>query len=198
VKRKRRTPEEARREILSASATIVLNEGPGALKIKTVAAFIGISHPTILHHFGSAEGLLSALQQDMTLQIRRVFFSAMNNVPKNADRMSIFHNILEVISNKEHGAILAFLLATGVDPFPPKEDRGLEKIALMLGEDRPYPISELKRIILTVLLATYGESLLGDHLRQRMGLAEQSPTELRTWMLDIFSKHLTSISIEED
>lgn len=188
--RKRRSPEEAKREILHVARQLVLEEGPDALKIKRVAQMIGISHPTILHHFGSAEGLLTQLQQDMALRMRRAFIDVLSNISPQKDRMEVFLEILQVISQKENGAILAFLLASGIDPFPPAEDKGLEKITLMLAKDRNFSMSDLKNVVLTVLLATYAESMIGDHLRARIGLQKQSPEELRTWMLDVFSKHL--------
>ena len=61
--RKRRSAEEARREILEAAHALLLGEGPDALKIAKIAKRARISHPLILHHFGSTEGLVQALQE---------------------------------------------------------------------------------------------------------------------------------------
>ena len=55
--RRRRTKEEARDEILSAAAKRLLDDGPDALRIADVAADVGMSHPTLLHHVGSREQL---------------------------------------------------------------------------------------------------------------------------------------------
>src|SRR4029079_7786833 len=38
-------------------------EGPAGLRLQDVARAAGVSHPTILHHFGSREGLVRALNQ---------------------------------------------------------------------------------------------------------------------------------------
>ena len=35
--------------------------GPAGLRLEAVAKAAGVSHPTILHHFGSREGLIHAL-----------------------------------------------------------------------------------------------------------------------------------------
>jgi AcrR family transcriptional regulator len=59
--RKRRTVEEARSEILDAAEAVLRRDGPSAIRLQDVAATVGMSHPTVLHHFGSREGLLDAV-----------------------------------------------------------------------------------------------------------------------------------------
>ncbi len=59
--RRRRTVEEARTEILAAATAILREEGPAGIRLKDVANRAGLSHPTVLHHFGSREGLLDAV-----------------------------------------------------------------------------------------------------------------------------------------
>jgi AcrR family transcriptional regulator len=59
--RRRRTVEEARAEILAAATSILRDEGPAGIRLKDVAQRAGLSHPTVLHHFGSREGLLDAV-----------------------------------------------------------------------------------------------------------------------------------------
>src|SRR5579872_1734787 len=62
TKRIRRTPEEAQAQILDAADKIMAKgRGPASLRLQDVAKLAGISHPTILHHFGSREGLVRAL-----------------------------------------------------------------------------------------------------------------------------------------
>ena len=45
--RKRRSPEQARREIMEAAKTVLITQGPDALKISNIAKQAGISHPLI-------------------------------------------------------------------------------------------------------------------------------------------------------
>ena len=63
AKRARRTPEEARRLILETAQQLIARAGPEGLRLQEIAAAAGISHPLILHHFGSREGLVRALTQ---------------------------------------------------------------------------------------------------------------------------------------
>src|SRR5262245_66530593 len=57
----RRTPEEARRQILDAAERLLAAGGPEAIRLQDIARDVGISHPAILHHFGSRDGLTRAL-----------------------------------------------------------------------------------------------------------------------------------------
>lgn len=59
--RVRRTAEEARLLILDAAEARLRDGGPEAIRLQDIAADVGISHPTILHHFENREGLTQAL-----------------------------------------------------------------------------------------------------------------------------------------
>lgn len=61
TRRRRRSAEVARREILDAAQRRLSQGGPDAIRLQDIARDVGISHPTILHHFGSRDGLIQAL-----------------------------------------------------------------------------------------------------------------------------------------
>lgn len=61
VPRVRRTAEESRERILDAAEERLREGGPEAIRLQDIAADVGISHPTILHHFASRDGLTRAL-----------------------------------------------------------------------------------------------------------------------------------------
>ena len=56
--RVRRTAEDARAAILDAAERRLGATGPGGIRLQEVAADVGVSHSTVLHHFGSREGLV--------------------------------------------------------------------------------------------------------------------------------------------
>ena len=58
VKPVRRTPDEAWRLILDAAQAAIARTGPEGLRLHDIATAAGISHPLILHHFGSRAGLV--------------------------------------------------------------------------------------------------------------------------------------------
>jgi AcrR family transcriptional regulator len=64
-KRRRRAPDEARREALVSARQLLINSGPTAVTLKAVGDEIGVTHANLIHHFGSAAGLQSALMESM-------------------------------------------------------------------------------------------------------------------------------------
>jgi TetR/AcrR family transcriptional regulator, repressor for neighboring sulfatase len=59
--RRRRSAEEAKSEALAAARDLLLDGGPAAVTLMGVAGKMGISHSNLLHHFGTAADLQSAL-----------------------------------------------------------------------------------------------------------------------------------------
>ncbi len=60
-RRRRRTAEEAREVILDSAEKRLIEVGPDGLKLQEIARDVGVSHPAILHHFGSRDGLVEAV-----------------------------------------------------------------------------------------------------------------------------------------
>ncbi|MBZ6377228.1 TetR family transcriptional regulator [Pacificimonas flava] len=61
--RARLTPEESRAAALAAARELLLESGPTAVTLKAVAGRVGRTHQNLLHHFGSAAGLQTALAE---------------------------------------------------------------------------------------------------------------------------------------
>lgn len=59
--RRRLDAETSRGTILDAAEAQLVDVGPGGLRLQDVAEAAGVSHPTVLHHFGSREGLVQAV-----------------------------------------------------------------------------------------------------------------------------------------
>jgi len=77
AKRIRRTPEEARRVILDAAEAALATHGPAGIRLADVAKAAGVSHPTVLHHFGSRAGLLVALNRRTLEELRAVLVQSL-------------------------------------------------------------------------------------------------------------------------
>src|SRR3546814_5934762 len=65
-KRRKRSGAEVREEGLVAARGLLLDRGPAAVTLANVGQAIGMSHANVLHHFGSAAGLQSALDRKST------------------------------------------------------------------------------------------------------------------------------------
>lgn len=77
--RKRRSADEAREAILDAAEQLLRDVGPGGIRLQEVAQKVGVSHPTVLHHFGSREGLLDAVVQRSLTSVHAGLLEAIND-----------------------------------------------------------------------------------------------------------------------
>lgn len=59
--RRRRSPEQARGEILAAAARLFLEHGPDQVGLVDVAREAGVSHALVSHYFKTYEGLVEAV-----------------------------------------------------------------------------------------------------------------------------------------
>ena len=117
--RRRRTADAARREILEAAERRLAQSGPMGLRLQDVAADVGISHPAVLHHFGSREGLVHAvieraivgLQEDL---VRSLSETQQGDAP---DTAALFEHVFETLFDRGHARLMAWLLLSGYDPF---------------------------------------------------------------------------------
>ena len=71
VRRRKRMGDEVRDEALIAARKLLLDSGPAAVTLANVGREIGMSHANVLHHFGSAASLQSALMGSMIREIGR-------------------------------------------------------------------------------------------------------------------------------
>src|SRR3954465_13327500 len=68
--RVRRPPEESRRVILEAAATLLIEGGPHAVQVRAVAERVGMTDAGVAHHFGSRDALLLALLHHGAYRLR--------------------------------------------------------------------------------------------------------------------------------
>jgi len=81
TERSRRRPSSARRQILDAAETLLLERGVEGVSIRNVSEGCGFSAPTIYHHFGDKTGLIDALLEEHF----RLVLDVMNAIPRGPD-----------------------------------------------------------------------------------------------------------------
>ena len=87
-RRVRRTAEAARAAILAAAQRRLLAAGPDGLRLQEIAADVGISHPAILHHFRSREGLVQAVVEQTMRQMQAALIRVAQK-PRDASRTDL-------------------------------------------------------------------------------------------------------------
>lgn len=200
--RKRRTADEARRTILDAAETRVERHGPDALRLQEIAADIGVSHPAVLHHFGSREKLLNAV-------VERVFLRVQHNVIQVLRRggemtpAAIVLECFDVLVETGHARMLCWLLLTGARPEDARRNLLDEFASVIHGKmtesygDRAPQRRDVSQFLLVVASAALGMGAGQSTLLQSAGLGSTNASwdGFRTWLAEWVDERLQPVSI---
>ncbi len=201
--RRRRTADEARRMILDAAEARFLAEGPAALRLQELAGELGVSHPTILHHFGSREGLvravaarsLGALQADLVAALGE------GDLPKR-DVAALVEQIFSALGEHGQARMLAWLaLSTEGRAMAGEAGPFLRVLSVMVHTRRmeawtgpePGPSFEDSRfVVMLAVTALVGDALLGQAIRASGGFGDDpdSGRRFHKWLAALVVRHL--------
>lgn len=202
--RRRRTAADARRLILEATEKRLIAGGPEAIRLQDIAADVGISHPAILHHFVSREGLLEALGKHATLRLQEDFLQILANrrvgdpMPKRMGRAAQMLELgFEMMEKRRFARLLAGLILSGRDLH--KITKGLlsefaqamheARVQRRLEDGRSAPSLEDTLFTMnTVGMVLFGDALCGSYLRLMVGLPDDAETaqRFRLWLVNLF------------
>src|SRR5271170_456178 len=102
--RKRRTAEEARTAILDAAERQLVASGPAGIRLQEVAADVGLSHPTVLHHFGSREGLVEAVVARALDSLHVGLLQAVRGSVRGPEQVAaLLDGCFEALGSRGHG-----------------------------------------------------------------------------------------------
>jgi AcrR family transcriptional regulator len=112
-RRVRRTAEEARRHILDAAEKRLAEGGPEALRLQEIARDVGVSHPAILHHFGSRAGLVNALARRATERLESELLEALGGPATGDTVVGIVERVFEALTDTGQARLLSWLALSG-------------------------------------------------------------------------------------
>jgi AcrR family transcriptional regulator len=193
-KRARRTPEEARRLILDTAQAAIARTGPEGLRLQDIAAAAGISHPLILHHFGSREGLVRALTQEAVIELKDKLVATLT-----AGDYSPGNQIDRVFDAFRGGLAQRMAWLATVDPGGDQSASMMIQRQIIdhlharrLAAAPPGTIvrrEETEDLVHLVAVAALGDALFGAQLRRSAGIAEDAEAEprFRAWFADLLS-----------
>jgi AcrR family transcriptional regulator len=198
VKRARRTPEEARRLILETAQELIARAGPEGLRLQEIAAAAGISHPLILHHFGSREGLVRALTQQAVAELRDKLIAAMGSA-----EYSLEQQLDQVFDAFRDGLAQRLAWLATIDPAGEQAGTAtiMRDIADTLHARRvatapPGMVPEradTEALLHLIAAVAFGDAIFGPRLRRSAGLPPTGETEhrFRTWLAALIREHST-------
>jgi AcrR family transcriptional regulator len=114
--RRRRSAPEAREAILEAAEKALREVGPGGIRLQEVAAAVGVSHSTVLHHFKSREGLLEAVVARALQTVQAGLFDAVKQPvtqPASARVEALLEQVAAQLKDNDRGRTFLWLALEG-------------------------------------------------------------------------------------
>jgi AcrR family transcriptional regulator len=187
--RKRRSPEEARREILLAAEGRLRQHGLAGLNVVDVAGDCGMSHATVLHHFGNTAGMRRALVEHMTDRLLRDVIAALHRDPM-PEPTEILESLFDALSRGGHAKLLAWLSIGGdalsEDLEPSKQVQALfAQLVPELARRLPAEWDRermARRMIFLIATAAIGYGVAGTRLHALLDIQADEAAAFPEWL----------------
>ena len=169
ITRSRLSPEESRSTALEAARALLIEDGPQAVTLKAVAARMGRTHANLLHHFGSAADLQSALARHISERVIAGIAGAVQRAREGtADPREIVDRTFDAFDREGGGALFAWMILSGNhEALKPILD-AIHALVDQLGDGHgDHPVHETT---LWLVLAALGDSLLGAPMADALSL----------------------------
>ncbi len=196
--RTRLRADEARTRILEAAEQQLMRVGPEGLRLTELARTLGISHPAILHHFGSREGLVAAVVRHAMLGLNAQVLLALEQGGAQTagdlvdrvgrvDKEALMDMVAEAYGKRGFARMSAWLLLSGrAQKVPRSADAPLRDLSLAAYErhkqrDPNVSYEDTLFAVQLVAVALLGDAIFGEAIRRASGVEESpdAPREFR-------------------
>jgi AcrR family transcriptional regulator len=178
----RRLPaEEARLRILDAAERRLSEVGPEGLRLQELAKDLGISHPAILHHFGSRDELVQAVVVRAVAALHtdliRSFTSTLGNA-RSVAAEEVLHRVAQTLADRGQARLMAWLILSGREPPELGSEVRLRKVVegahafrRARSQRRDLELADTAFIVELCAFALLGDAVFGERLRRLEGVA---------------------------
>ena len=200
-KRIRRTPEDAQAHILDAAEAILAKGGgPAALRLQDVAHQEGVSHPTILHHFGSREGLVRAINKRGFEKLTGAATEQMASMrPGNEGVRATFAAYREGLAQR------TIWLMQSKEPPAAERPELFEKVVESFHQMRRRlaapgvepDLADTRAVIHLTTVAAFGDALIGPRLRNAGPKEAEQREAFERWYGELLEMYLTAKAVKK-
>lgn len=196
AKRSRRPAEEARRLILDAAEKRLAEQGPEGIRLQDIARDVGISHPAILHHFESREGLVRALIERASQQLRDMLLKAFEVA--SADSFgagNVIMQVFEALSDRGTARLWSWLHLTGRNlendvsiHLVGEMSERLHALRVLGAREAGVPEPEWEdTLFMTILVAStaFGDAIIGQRLTEGAIEGADGRERFRHWFANL-------------
>ena len=186
--RRRRIPSEVRSAALAEARRLLLAKGPDAVTLKAVADALGMTHSNLLHHFGSASELQSALMSAMVRDLNEALLDAVAHIDETPHGpRELVDRVFDAFDKGGAGRLAAWMSVTNnVEHVGPVRDAILD---LLSGIEKKGPVDvsdardRVSSVVLFISLLAFGDAVIGQQLAAILGLKRKAARELTSALL---------------
>jgi AcrR family transcriptional regulator len=207
VRRVRRSAEASRALILETAEHRLAEHGLAGLNVADVAREAGMSHGTLLHHFGSSEGMRAALVERMADSLLdevlglEVQSAAEQATPDHAAMALFFEHLFAKLASGGHARLIAWLSlaqsdgASGAGPLAGITDRLDHLVTMLAARLRqnarvPDPERSARYIVLMVISSAIGLGVARDSLLPELALDAKDEVGYARWLAQVIAMNV--------
>lgn len=169
---------------MASAETLLVEQGPLALKLAEVAAAAGVANGTVLHHFGSIDGVHTALMERMTEQlVANVFAAAMREHDRDAQNAAVMEALFDTFETRGAARLAAWLELTGEWRRLTNVRDAVRAVAAKRAELDSAKVAEVEDMVLVAVVMAMGAGLFGRSLGQLIGKPAGRARKLAVEML---------------
>ncbi|MEZ5998229.1 MAG: TetR/AcrR family transcriptional regulator [Hyphomonas sp.] len=180
----RRSPEESRANILAAAEQLLVEQGPQSLRLADVAKAAGVANATVLHHFGSIDGVHQALMERMIADLVDSIMAV--EIPADAPleaRTVGLKTLFDAFETRGAARLAAWLELTGETSRLTVARKAIQDVAQKKMGSAGVPADVAEDIILLSVTLAVGVGLFGPSLGTLIGKPPGRARELALKML---------------
>lgn len=176
IVKKRLSPEKSRNMALAAARDILIEDGPQAVTLKSVAGRIGRTHANLLHHFGSAAELQKALGAYLSDEVCGVISQAIKRTRSGEGSVrEIVDLTFDAFDKQGAAALWSWMMLTGnndaLDPI-------IETIHLLVDDIDENAHDDVHQDTLALVLMALGDALIGSRLAKSLKLPREAARDM--------------------
>ena len=191
-KRRRLSASAAQRQILEAAEKRLIEGGPEAVRVQTLARELGVTDAAIYHHFESRQGLLDALLRHAGRGLKESISGVVEHFDAQHLRVAeIADLILDVYERRGYARLALWLRLSGwrergSGMFQPLAE-ALHDARVKSADESGAPRPDFEDTLFAVVLlnsSLFAEAWMGRAMRRSAGLSADTATRdrYRRWL----------------
>ncbi|MBB6425049.1 TetR/AcrR family transcriptional regulator [Sphingopyxis sp. JAI128] len=188
-KRRKRSGDEVREEALVAARQLLLDGGPAAVTLANVGQEIGMSHANVLHHFGSAAGLQSALMGSMVRDLTTALDNVVGLLKTDAAApRTVADRVFDAFDKGGAGPLAAWIILSGdVEHLEPVREAVRALVDAIVGQstDAGAP-DRVRAAVLMMAVTAFGDAVIGPPVRDMLDQRDDAMRDLIARILPLF------------